>query len=143
MAQTLTPFVALTFPITISQATILSGNMSAIANLDNRMVLALQVIGKIYELTGQAGTPDYRANHKQLRIDATSFMGAIDIVGDVITPLDRAMAVIAWNAAHTEASLSTDVNALVVQMAALRDTPVQTLRQFLCYLEYLLSITGA
>ncbi len=132
MAQTLTPWAAKSLTsgsIKPTNANTLSGNVAAIQNLSNRETLALSVLGKIYELNHIGGT-DYRTNHKQLRTDSTNFMGAFSIIesarqGNFTSKLQ---AVIDWNAGYAaDNTLGTDVKALVLNMAGLRETPESTL----------------
>ena len=144
MAQTLTswPAKSITEPVAVTQAKTLAANVAAIQNLSNRQVIALSVLGKIYELAHIGGV-DYRANHKQLRIDSTSFMGAFSMVslpteGDLSA---RIRAVIDWNAGYlADSTLGTDVNALVANMAGLRETPEATLTWEYYFLLYQLGV---
>lgn len=144
MAQTLKPWAAnsITEPVTVTQSEVLAANVAAIQNLSNREVLALAVLGAIYELQAKGGY-DYRTNHKQLRIDSAAFMGAFSAIsipnGGELT--NRIMAVIAWNAAYQASNaIGTDVNALVLNMAGLRETPEATLTWEYYYLLYQLAI---
>lgn len=133
---------SLNAPVILAQAVTLSSNLSAIANLDNRETLALVVISKVHVLSGQGGF-DYRANHKQLRADAAAFMGGFNFVGPMEGPMVKLMAAIDWNGGFvSDASFPTDVNALVSEMAGMRETPEQTLWLFYFFLCYRLSLLG-
>ncbi len=141
MSMTLTQLPAITSPVTVAQAATLSANVAAIRALDNRETLALSVLAKIYQLNHAGGT-DYRANHKQLRIDATSLLGefAFEAGAPGITRLSKIKAVLDWNAAYTaDATIGTDVNALVNAMAGMRETPEATLMLFYYFLLYKLA----
>lgn len=143
MSQTLTRFPGLSVPTSPAGAATLSKNISAIANLDNRQVLSLAILGKIHECYIVYGI-DYRANHKQLRTDAAGLMGAIPGVGVAAEPLSRVEAVIAWNAGLvSDSTTPTDVNALVAEMGRFREIPEQTLRQIYYFLLYLVSTAGS
>lgn len=142
-AQTLVTLPALTTPITVTQANTLAQNVAMIQNLDNRMTLALSVLAKAYELQAGGGT-DYRTNIPQLRIDATSlFGGTFNIASGPYGagPMGKIQAVLDWNAGFVaDATLPTDVNALVVLMGNLRETPETTLLLFMLFLDYKLSL---
>lgn len=143
MSQTLSTFPALSSPIKVTDATALMADLSAIANLDNRMTIAFSVISLIHELNSKGGT-DYRANHKQLRIDAQTLLGPLAIVGDVfLGRLDKVRAVIEWNTAFgLDAALTKDVNAIVKEMAGMRETNQADLMRFYYFLRYKLSLLG-
>ncbi len=140
MAQTLVILPAITSPVTVKQASTFSGNLCAIANLNNREVKALSVIALIYLLNNKGGT-DYRTNHKQLRTDATSFFGEFPIMGNLDQQESRYRAVLDWNAAYTaDTSVSADVNTIVSNMAGMRETPEPTLLSFIFFLRYKLAL---
>lgn len=145
MSQTLTPWAANSLTsgsIKPTNASTLSGNITAIANLDNRQVVALSVLGKIYELHAKGGT-DYRTNHAQLRTDSTNFMGVFSNIeparqGDLAA---RIQAVLDWNAGYqADSTIGTDVNSLVSNMGGLRETPETTLLWEYFFLLYQLAI---
>jgi hypothetical protein len=140
--QTLTPFPALTSPITPAQAKTLSANVAQIQNLDNREVLAFEVVSLIYELNAKGGT-NYVSNHPQLRTDVTSFMGVFSIIqfSTGSSSIRHMQAVIAWNAAYAATTaIGTDVQAIIVAMKGERETPESVLWQYIIYLRYCLSI---
>lgn len=141
MSQTLTILPAITTPVTMLQNKTLSANVAAIQNLSNREVMALMVISKIHQLSA-TGT-DYRLNHKQLRTDATAFMGGFswENFPPGGTMMNRIQAVLAWNAGRAaDATLSTDVNVLEAEMAGMRETPETTLWTFYFFLLYKLAV---
>lgn len=138
MSQTLQLIPTVTRPVTITQNKILNANMAAIQDLDNRMTIALSVISAIHELAGVGGF-DYRANHKQLRIDATTYMGGFSTMTYLTFQTAKLRAVLDWNDAKTsDGTTSADVNTLVAEMAGLRDTPEYTLEMFYYFLQVLL-----
>ena len=143
MSQTLTVFPALSSPVKITDGATLSANLSAIDDLDNRMVIAMSVIALIYELHSKGGT-DYRTNHKQLKIDTSALMNAIPAPGNLeISRWNRIQAVIEWNTAFgLDATLTTNVNTIIVTMAGQRETPEYTLMQEYFFLRYKLSLLG-
>lgn len=141
MSQILTALPAITSPVTIVQEATLRANVAAIQNLSNREVIALSVVAKIYQLA-VPGT-NYKANHKQLRADATTFMGGFSLENFPPggTLISRVQAVIDWNAGFAaDATLGTDVNALVALMAGFRETPESTLCLFRLFLLYKLAV---
>lgn len=145
MAQTLQSWAANSLTsgsVKVTDSKILSANVAAIQNLSNREVVGLSVLGAIYELASKSG-PDYRANHKQLRIDSTSFMGGFSLcsmstAGDLSS---RIRAVLDWNNGYAaDNTLGTDVNALVLNMGGIRETPETTLTWEYYYLLYQLAV---
>lgn len=138
MSQTLTIIPTVTRPVAITQNKVLMANIAAIQDLDNRMTIALSVISAIHELAGVGGF-DYRANHKQLRIDATTYMGGFSTMTYLEGQTAKLRAVLDWNDAKAaDATTSNDVNALVVDMAGFRSTPEYTLEMFYYFLQVLL-----
>jgi hypothetical protein len=138
MAQTLTALPALSSPFPLTQYATLAQNVAAIQNLDNRMIIALSVVSKIYELAGRGGT-DYRNNKAQLRKDAHAIKGAFSWeyfnAGSALA--NHIWAVLNWNQAQAkDATLSGDVNTLVASMGAERETPETTLWTFYFFLLY-------
>lgn len=138
MSQTLTIIPTVTRPVTITQNKVLMANIAAIQNLDNRMAIALSVISAIHELAGVGGF-DYRTNHKQLRLDAGTYMGGFTTMTYLEGQTAKLRAVLDWNDAKgADATTSTSVNTLVSEMAGLRDTPEFTLEMFYQFLQVLL-----
>lgn len=142
MSQTLTANTNLSSPVKVTDFKTLSANLAAIDNLDNREVIALSVVSLIHELNSKNGT-DYRTNHKQLRIDATSFMGGFSVIGMDLSRFDKMRAAIEWSTAFgLDAALTTNVNTIVKEMDAMRQTPESTLSLFYYFLRYKLSLLG-
>ncbi len=141
MAQTLVQLPSVSTPVKLTDANTLSDNVSRIQNLDNRQVLALALLAKIYQLAAAGGT-DYRADFEAFRIAATSFMTAFTIPnGPNIDILFRVQTVIDWNAAYlVDNTIGTDVNGLIDKMGQWRITPETTLYQFYLFAKYLLHI---
>jgi len=142
MSQILAIFPALSSPVKVTDAATLSANMAAIDNLDNREVIGFSVVALIHELNSKGGT-DYRTNHKQLRIDATSLMGVFPIEGLCLDRFAKFRAVIEWNTAFgLDAALTTSVATILAEEAGLRETPESTLLKFYYFLRYKLSLLG-
>ncbi len=143
MAQLLTANTALSSPVKVTDAKALFANLAAIDNLDNRQTIALSVIALIHELNSKGGT-DYRTSHKQLRIDATAFLGGtFEVIGYDLDRCAKLRAAIEWSTAFgLDAALTNNVNTIVAEMAGLRDTPEQTLLIFYYFLRYKLSLLG-
>jgi hypothetical protein len=143
MSQTLIPYSALSSPVKITDAANLKANIAALQNLDNLQTVAFAVICLIHELNSKGGT-DYRTNHKQLRIDATTFTGGFSFTGMqpgwIFAKMDAA---ILWNTAYgLDNALTTDVNTIIKECGTMRETPEQTLRLFYFFLRYSLSLLG-
>jgi len=116
--------------------------MQAINNLDNQMVLAMSVVCLIHELNSKGGT-DYRTNHKQLKIDATSLLGPITLLDVAASQWDKLRAVIEWNTAFgLDSALTADVNKIVLEMAGERPTNENDLLKYYYFLRYKLSLLG-
>lgn len=144
MAQTLAILPAITSPVTVIQAKTFSANLAAIANLNNREVIALSVISKIYQLKAKGGT-DYTGNsgYKQLQKDVTSLLGMFSLEAFLAdnTQFQKMQAVLDWNAGYTATTtLGTDVNALRVLMLGLAETPSSTLNLYRLFLLYMLAV---
>lgn len=142
MIQTLTALPSITSPVTITQASTLSSDIAKIQNLSNTETLALSVISKIRQLNAAGGT-NYIANHKQLRIDTAAFLNAFvfesHMQGD--SYFNKMRAVIDWNAGRlVDTALSTDVNALILEMGALRVEPETLLMKYYLFLLYKLHV---
>lgn len=144
MSQTLTAYPLISIPVTPAQNKVLAGNLAAIKNMDNRMVVALAILGKIHLLAVVNSQQNYIANHRQMRNDATAFMGVWQNPGEfTCEPPQRMQAISAWNAgSQIDPTLSTSVNALVIEMAGLRETPENTLNMIYQFLVYSLACNG-
>ena len=144
MSQNLTPLPALTLPYKVTQAGTLSANVAAVRNMTGAELLSLSVQSLSYLLHSVGGF-DYRTNHLQLRIDATSFLGGFSIRPGVDgSHYQRQFeSVLDWNKAYFhDNTIPTLVNSLELQLGGLKNTPETTLETFILFLRYQLSILG-
>lgn len=140
MAQTLTALPALSTPTTVPDSRTLVANMSALENLGRADLLTVMVLGLVHDISG---TKDYRTNHPLLISDAASLFGAISLVNpsDLNRQVLLVWAVLCWNAGKVaDATLTTDVAALLLEGRDLRCLPEETLLQILFMLQYRLAL---
>lgn len=135
-----------TIPTNPQQAKTLEANISALGNLNQQQILAFTIVC-YYHYVFYNLTPNfnYINNHKQLRIDATSFMGGLPSTLSIGTPFpfSRMMAVMIWSASFGyDTTITNNVQSIVAESAGLRDTPEITLWQIFFYLKYLMASNG-
>lgn len=142
MAQTLTVLSAPSDPPVFSESDELSANLSAISNLDNRQLLALRVLSRVYQLNQNSGT-DYRTDFPLLIQSAQNLFGSAFNI--IIAPYNaelagRIEAVLDWSAAYTATNtISRDVDTLVAEMRVLSQLPESQLLQILFFLKWKLA----
>jgi hypothetical protein len=142
MAQTLTALPAVSSPPVIADTNTFRKNVSALANLNNQQLLALRILALAYQLNDLGGT-DYRADFPLLiKSTANLFGNAFNVTASPYqeSPMNRWEAVLDWNTGHTaDATLSTNVLAIIVTTRALVKHPEATLYQVLMFLRYKIS----
>lgn len=139
--QVLTAFTALSSPVKVTDAKTLAADMSALADLGFSDLRAVSIVCKIDELNAYSGT-DYTSNHAQLMQDAKSFMGGFSLM-DHQEPLAEMQMRTAmdWGAAKAKnASLSTDVAALLNTGRDFMSAPLETLNKVYLFLRYKLAL---
>jgi hypothetical protein len=139
--QTLSPLIAVSSPVVITDSNTLLGDMSALDNLGRSQIKTVGIIGMIRALA-QIGS-DYTADHAQLIQDATTFMGGISLVDDngATKTVLILQAVLAWGAGYAaDATTPTDVNDLLAEGRDLIALPEETLNRIYFFLFYVLSV---
>lgn len=140
--QTLTVLPAVSNPPTLNESSTFQKNVSALANLNNRQLLAIRILAKVYTLNTNGGT-DYRNDFGLLVSSATRLFGsAFNVTFNPIedSPENLWEAVLDWSAGYTATNtLPTDVNALLLATKALVDYPEATLYQIILFLRYKLA----
>ncbi len=143
--QTLTALTAISNPPVLEESSTFRGDASALNNLNNRQLMAIRVLSKMYHLADAGGT-NYKSNIP-LMMDSTAALFGIAFNVTVSpyedSPMNKWETVLDWNAAKAaDSSLPTDVEALLVLCRVLVKYPENTLYQVLMLLRYKLSLLG-
>lgn len=142
MSQILTILPAVSNPPTLNESSTFNKNVSALANLNNRQLLAIRILAKVYTLNINGGT-DYRSDFGLLvRSAAALFGNAFNVTVNPIegSPENLWEAVLDWNAGYVAtATLGTNVETLLVTTATLANYPEATLYQIILFLRYKLA----
>jgi hypothetical protein len=140
--QTLTVLPALSNPPLFSENDTFQKDVSAISNLNNRQLLALRILAKVYQLAANGGT-DYTADFDLLISSTKNLFGnAFNVTfnTDADSPMNRWQAVLDWNDGYTaDNTLPTDVEEIIADTVELVIEPEATLYQVLMFLHYKLA----
>ena len=121
----------------------MSINLAAIANLDNRQLKAFSVVSWVHSVSSLGGI-NYVGDYKTLKKDALTMMGHFPAIFDSNIQESRYRAVVDWGVAvQLDATIGTDVYAIVKEMGELREMPENTLLQIIFFLQYKFAVGGA
>lgn len=119
-------------PVTRQQNTQFANDYAILAapNLSSVQRKTIRILGLIYSLNNVRGA-DYRNNIPQLAADAAAYTNGISNFD-----LDTALAVSEWsNGYNADATLTTDVNAILKLQPSLQARPEQELDRMIALLE--------
>lgn len=120
------------FPVTRQQQTAFTNDYAILSapNLSSIQRKTIRILGLIYSLNNVRGV-DYRNNIPQLASDAAAYTNGISNFD-----LDTALAASEWsNGFNADATLTTDVNAIMKLQPSLEVRPEQDLDRMIALLE--------
>lgn len=142
VGQNLTAHASLSTPVVITDSNTLVSNMSAMMNLGRAQIYTVSVLGLIYSLAA-AGGKDYTTNHAGLIQDAKILLGGISLVSSEIAHNKLLIdAALYWSTgrAGSGGTLSSSVNALLLEGRDFISLPEETLERLVMALRYRLSV---